>query len=111
MWGDHFERPDVLGAKILITECTFLEPGHRDRASVGRHLHLDDIIRLLDRSNAESVVLTHLSRRSNLGTIRQQIDEQIPSHHRSRVFLLMDQRANRARYEKQAQATEALHPS
>lgn len=111
MWGDHFDRPDVLGAKILITECTFLEPGHRDRASVGRHLHLDDIIRLLDRSNAESVVLTHLSRRSNLGTIRQQIDEQIPSRHRPRVFLLMDQRTNRARYEKQVHAAEALQKS
>ena len=46
MWGEHFDRPDVLGSKILITECTFLEPEHRDRAGIGRHLHLDDIVQI-----------------------------------------------------------------
>ena len=38
--GEHFDRKDVLEAKILISECTFLEPDHRERASVGKHLHL-----------------------------------------------------------------------
>jgi len=106
MWGDLFDRPDVLNAKILITECTFFEAEHRDRAGIGKHLHLDDIITLLDRTKAEAVVLTHLSRRSNLATVRQQLDERIPEEQRHRLYVLMDQRANRARYEQQTQACE-----
>src|SRR5690606_384029 len=56
-WGPHFDRPDVLEAGILITECTFLDPGHRERAGVGKHLHLDHIIDLLEVSQARTVVL------------------------------------------------------
>ncbi len=101
MWGPHFDRSDVQNAKILITECTFLEPDHRDRAGVGRHLHLDDVIRLLELSTADAVVLTHMSRRTNLSEMRQQIERQIPADQRDRVHVLMDRRANRARYDRQ----------
>lgn len=104
-WGDHFERPDVLDAQILITECTFLDAAHRHRASVGKHLHLDHIITLLERSNAEAVILTHLSRRTHIGQARKVIDAAIPARHRDRLFLLMDTRTNRRRYE--AQVAEA----
>ncbi|MEX0655393.1 MAG: MBL fold metallo-hydrolase [Phycisphaeraceae bacterium] len=106
MWGDLFDRPDVLEAKILITECTFLEPGHRGRASVGKHLHLDDIVRLLERSKAEAVVLTHLSRRTHLGAVRKAIDAAVPAEHRERVFVLMDQRENRRRFDQQLAEAE-----
>ncbi len=108
MWGSHFDRPDLLGAKILITECTFVEPEHRDRAAVGRHLHLDNIIDLLDRSKAEAVILTHTSRRTNMSETRRFIDAKIPPEHRSRVHLLMDSRANRARYAQQLQTLDSV---
>lgn len=100
-WGPHFDRPDVLNAKILITECTFLEPGHRERATVGKHLHLEHIVELLGRTKAEAVVLTHLSRRTNMGSARKEIDAAIPADQRERVHVLMDSRGNRDRYDKQ----------
>ncbi len=106
IWGTHFDRPDVLNAKILITECTFLEPGHRHRAAVGRHLHVDDIVVLLKRSNAEAVVLTHLSRRTHMAAARSVLQQAIPAEHRDRVFLLMDNRTNRLRYEDQVRQFE-----
>ena len=106
-WGEHFDRPDVLNAKILITECTFLEPGHRDRAHVGKHLHLDDLVRLMARSRAEAVVLTHLSRRTHLGEARKQIDAAVPQEHLDRIHLLMDVAANRRRYQQQIAEAEA----
>ena len=109
-WGTHFDRPDVLSAKILITECTFLEAEHRHRANLGRHLHLDQILSLLERSNAEAIVLCHMSRRTHLGAARQALEAAIPDEHRHRVFVLMDSRTNRRRYERQvaqAQAAEA----
>jgi len=109
-WGPHFERPDVLNARILITECTFLEPDHRDRARIGKHLHLNDIVQLLEKATAEAVILTHLSRRTNLSDARKQVDSAIPAEHKDRVFLLMDHRGNRDRYEKQRKAMKAEPP-
>ena len=99
-WGKHFDRPDVQNAKILITECTFLDPAHRDRAHVGKHLHLEEVVRLLRICRAEAVVLTHLSRRTHLGQARKQIDASVPPDERHRVFVLMDGRSNRAYHER-----------
>ena len=42
---------------------------------MGKHLHLDDIIELLRRTKAEAVGLTHLSRRTHMGSARKQIEE------------------------------------
>jgi len=102
-WGVHFEREDVLNAKILITECTFLEGGHRNRATIGKHLHLDDVVRICKRSNAEAVILVHLSRRTHLKEARKQIDLALKNDDKDRVHVLMDNRANRARYQLQLQ--------
>ena len=117
MRGPHFDRPDVRAAKILVTECTFLESGHRDRAKVGRHLHLQDIIELLDQCEAQWVVLTHLSRRTHMGLARETLDKHIPKRHRDRVLVLMDSRNNRARLDhqlaeagEQAAARQAADP-
>ncbi len=93
MWGPQFDRPDVRGAKILITECTFLEAGHRDRAAVGQHLHLDDIVKLLDICSAQAIVLTHMSRRTHMSEARREVDAAVPAKDRSRVFVLMDSRS------------------
>ena len=112
MWGDHFDREDVLSAKIMITECTFLDPGHRDRADVGKHLHLDHINELLEKSKAEAVVLTHLSRRTHIAEARKMIEQAVPKRHHDRLHILMDNRTNRQRYEQQlaeAQSQEAAN--
>ncbi|MBI1335660.1 MAG: hypothetical protein GC164_01710 [Phycisphaera sp.] len=100
-YGEHFERDDVKHARILITECTFTEAGHKDRADVGKHMHIDDIVRVLKSSTAEAVVLTHLSRRTHMGQARKEIESAINATDRDRVLLLMDSRTNKARYEKQ----------
>jgi len=106
-WGPHFDRPDVLDAKVLITECTFLEPGDHKRAAVGKHLHLKHIADLVEASSAEAIVLTHLSRRTHIVAAREQIERVIPEQHQHRVFLLMDSRTNRRRYEQQLAQAEA----
>jgi ribonuclease Z len=101
--GSHFCRDDVRNAQILITECTFLDTDHRDRARVGKHLHLSDIARLMPQVNSEAVVLTHMSRRTHLGQAREQIERVIPDEYHDRIFLLMDTRTNRERYRRQQQ--------
>ncbi len=107
MWGEHFDRPDVLNAKILITECTFLEPGHRGRADIGKHLHLEHIAQIMEASTAEAVILTHLSRRTHIVEARKMIYDTIDKKHHDRLLVLMDGRNNRMRYEKQLAEAEA----
>jgi len=107
-WGKHFDRDDVLNARVLITECTFMENGHRKRAGIGRHLHLDHVIDLIERSNAETVILTHLSRRTGMNEVRRTLSRTLSDEQLARVRVLMDGRTNREVYERQVAKAEAL---
>ena len=107
-WGKHFDRDDVLSARILITECTFMESGHRKRAGIGRHLHLDHVIDLIERSKAETIILTHLSRRTGMQEMRRTLSRALSDDQLARVRVLMDGRTNREIYERQVAEAEAL---
>lgn len=99
--GPWLYRDEFVKAKIVISECTFFEPDHRSRASVGKHLHVDDLVSLLRVWEAEAIVLTHLSRRTNLAAAREYLESHLTEDERARVLVLMDHRANRERYERQ----------
>ncbi|MFA9480104.1 MBL fold metallo-hydrolase [Phycisphaerales bacterium AB-hyl4] len=89
-WGPHFQRSDVQRAKVLITECTFLQASHREHARRGQHLHLDHIVSLLEMVQAKTVVLTHLPRQLPMDRVRRLLAHAIPARHRERVVVLMD---------------------
>lgn len=108
--GPHLLADEFRKARILIIECTFCEPGHRDRALAGKHVHLEDIDELLDRVDAEAVVLTHLSRRTHLIEARKFINQVISPEKAQRLFVLMDHRTNKARYERQLHEAEQNQP-
>lgn len=99
--GPHLVRDDVRKAKIIITECTFFDPGHRDRAKIGKHLHADDIAEWLSVAECEAMVLVHVSRRTHMGEARSQLAKVLGDENADRVFFLMDFRSNRERYERQ----------
>ncbi|MBC8203366.1 MAG: hypothetical protein H8E91_06005 [Planctomycetes bacterium] len=99
--GDHLCRQEFVRSPIVISECTFFEKDHRSRASVGKHLHIDDIAELLTIWSAEDVVLVHMSRRTTIDQARAAIAEKISPSDQSRIHILMDHRTNRDRYEKQ----------
>jgi len=101
MAGPHLVREDVRKARIIITECTFFEPGHRSRANIGKHLHADDIAEWLRVAECEAMVLVHVSRRTHLGEARAQLAQALGGQQSERVHFLMDHRANRERYERQ----------
>lgn len=106
-FGPYLVREEFAEARIVIAECTFLEDEHRSRASVGKHMHIDDIARLLAVWKAETVILVHLSRRTNMATSRQHLIKTVGEEQASRVHFLMDYRANRTRYEQQLAAAGA----
>jgi len=99
--GADFFRDEVLKARVLVTECTFFEEGHRERALVGKHVHLDHLAELFPKLECEALVLTHVTRRTTLRRAREEIARRFSEEDASRIFLLMDHRANRERYDRQ----------
>ena len=76
-------------AQILVVECTFFEEGHQHRAKFGQHVHLDDLIELLPQLQNEYIVLTHLSRRTDLRQAKNLLAEKIPQDQGKRIHFFM----------------------
>jgi ribonuclease Z len=106
--GPWLVRSDVRTAQVVVCECTFVEPDHKQRATIGKHLHLDDIVEWLRVLECRTLVLTHLSRRTNMAFARKRLFDLVGREKASRVEFLMDHRANKFRYERQLEeAAEA----
>lgn len=103
--GPFLFRDEFSRAPIVITECTFFENDHRDRARVGKHLHVEDLRALLGVWTARDVIVVHVSRRTTLSFARERLRE-VCGDDSERVHLLMDHRANRLRYEQQLAESE-----
>ncbi len=100
--GPPLVREDVRKAQVVICECTFVDDGHQERARVGKHMHIDDVIEWLPVLECKMLVLTHLSRRTNLALARKRLYEKGRRGDPNRVAFLMDHHTNRTRYEDQA---------
>lgn len=105
--GSHLLRNDVRTAQIVISECTFFEPEHRERARIGAHLHVEDIVEWLGVLECRALVISHVSRRTKLQYARKRLNELAGPEQAQRVHFLMDHRANRERYDHQLAAAEA----
>jgi len=99
--GPHLVREDVRKSQIVICECTFFEPDHRDRAKVGQHMHVEAIAEWVRVLECQMLVLIHVSRRTNLAEARTQLVRLVGPERAEKIAFLMDAKANRARYEKQ----------
>jgi ribonuclease Z len=93
---------DFTKARIVICECTFYDLEHRDRAKVGKHLHVEDLRPLLSAWTAEHVVVVHASRRTLLSFARERLAAVAGDRPEDSVHLLMDFKANRKRLEQQS---------
>lgn len=114
--GPHLIREDVRKATIVISECTFFEPEHKERAKIGMHLHADDVAEWLRFLECQALVLIHVSRRTDLGFARKRLAEVLmkdkaTADKLSRVHFLMDFRAGKARYEDQLRVAESMVPA
>lgn len=106
--GPYLLRDDVRKSQIVISECTFIDDEHRERAKVGKHMHIRDIAEWLGVLECEALVLVHLSRRSNMNDARKQLRSLVKRELAEKVFFLMDHRTNRYRYERQAEDAARL---
>lgn len=70
-------EPRLLSSRILILECTFLAPEHRDRAGLYGHVHVDDLAEFAERFANESLVLCHLSRRHSVAELKAAVEQRL----------------------------------
>ena len=103
--GPFLLRDEFVDARVVISECTFFEDEHRDRAKTGKHIHVEDLRPLLAAWKAKDVVIAHVSRRTLMPYARERIEEVAGPERAQSVHLLMDHRTNRARHESQVAAS------
>ncbi len=66
-------------AEVLITELTFIAPGHR-RQKIHKlgHIHLDDLIARKDRFHNELIIAAHFSTRYHERQIERLVRKALP---------------------------------
>lgn len=82
-------EPRLFTTRVLLLECTFLEPGKRPNAERYKHVHVEDLAALAPRLENETILLTHLSRRHRAEDLRRYVDEHLPAL-AGRVVVLVD---------------------
>lgn len=86
-------EPLVRTAKVLVLECTFVDPGSIERARRTGHVHLQDIADRAELFENEHLLLTHFSTRYGRSEILRRLDEVLPVDLRARVVPLLHDRS------------------
>lgn len=89
---DFAQLDYVANSKILIAECTFFEEEHTERADAGRHMHIDEFAPLLERMNNETILITHLTQRTNIAEAKRMLKQKLSPATYKKVVFLMDRR-------------------
>ena len=90
--ANYSSLPHVRDSKVLLIECTFFEDDHVKRARAGRHLHVTDLPEVLEGMNNERIVLTHVTRRTNLSQARKALKKALAKDILERVTFLMSRK-------------------
>ena len=94
-YADFSQLNYIAESKILIAECTFYVDEHADRAHAGRHMHIDEFVKLINELNNQHIIVTHTTQRTPMSQIRKILKEEIPQDKYDRIVLLMDKNKNR----------------
>ncbi len=89
-YGPVFEEPDVINAEILITECTFFDADHRRKSKAGKHLHLEDFLKVLPTLRNKHILLTHVSRRTGVRRAKRLLRKAVGEARMANIHFLMD---------------------
>ena len=103
----------VRDSRVLLVECTFFDSEHRTRAQAGRHIHVDDLPRVFEAVPNARIVLTHLSRRTDLREAKRVLERVIKPSDLDRVTFLMERppRPNARRRAERSTAPAASESS
>ncbi len=89
---DYSKIDYISNSKILLIECTFFDEEHDGKAQAGKHMHVDHLADLLNKTNNEHVIITHLSQRTPLNFAKKQLFSKISPEIAKKVQFLMENR-------------------
>jgi ribonuclease BN (tRNA processing enzyme) len=75
---------------LAIIECTFFDPDHVTRARAGRHLHVRDLREILPRLRSPNILITHVTRRTDLRSAKNILENHVEASDLERITFLMD---------------------
>jgi ribonuclease Z len=87
---DFSQLEYVKNSKILITECTFFLDEHLERASEGKHIHVNEFAGMVDAMENEHIVITHLSQRISTGQAKSVLRKKLSKRCYDKVIILME---------------------
>jgi ribonuclease Z len=88
--GRFLDLDFVQQSKAVIMECTFFDREHRTRAVAGRHIHVADLPRVLCSFPKAQIMLTHLSRRTDLRSAKRILERVVSDSDLERISFLME---------------------
>ena len=86
---DFSQLKYITESKILIAECTFYEDEHIDRAEAGKHMHINEFAKLLDKMQNEHIIITHTTQRTPMHEIRKILKNAISKDKYEKIKLLV----------------------
>ena len=85
---DFSQLKYIAESKILIAECTFYEEQHTERAEAGKHMHINEFAKLLDKMQNENIIITHTTQRTPMHEIRKILKKAISKENYEKIKLL-----------------------
>lgn len=85
----------IAASRIMIAECTFFADEHIERADAGRHMHIDEFVRLISQLDNEHIIITHMTQRTGINDIRKILRQKLSSERYEKIILLMDPKNRR----------------
>jgi ribonuclease Z len=88
--GRWLEFDFVRSSGVLLAECTFFERDHVSRARAGKHVHVVDLPALCEAVPGAQIVLTHLTRRTDLREAKRILQRVLKPSDLERVSFFME---------------------
>lgn len=88
--GKWMEHDFVRRTQALIVECTFFDRDHLSRAREGKHIHVDDLPKVLEAVPEAQVMIAHTTRRNDLRQVKRTVERRLSPADRERTSFLMD---------------------
>ena len=88
--GRFLDFDFVRNSAGVLLECTFFDPDHLERARAGRHIHVEDLPQVLSAIPDGEIMLTHLTRRTDLRLAKRLLQRVIKHDDLARVSFLME---------------------
>lgn len=88
--GKWLDLGFVRECQVLVVECTFFDREHVSRARDGRHIHVMDVPQVLAAVPQAQILLTHITRRTDLRQAKRTLERALKREDMERVAFLME---------------------